>query len=253
MSKLDFFTTVIWLLYRSEPLSFSVERERVHRFGYLSFFFLHFSPNRQIFQRGTDCLSTFINFCHQSSRTRLGHVSQLAPTGLPATINWLMLVPPSHLFSNDNFALSGLLPFLTRHVMLGFLVYTTSFCAMLFYTASFLQSYPLLSVQFLRGPLRRNRILFLLVNIWLEFFGTVPLPSVLSATFQFLVFPPTLNLPISSVSVVVLSIPPIWDHHWSFHFNSVPPLPSAALTTARKSIFRLCSEIELDSQDVSPI
>ncbi|OAD74832.1 hypothetical protein PHYBLDRAFT_144193 [Phycomyces blakesleeanus NRRL 1555(-)] len=84
-------------------------------------------------------------------------------------------------------------------------------------------------------------------GIWLEFFGTIPLPSVLSNTFQFFAFPPTLNPAIPASSVFGLTILAIWDHHWSFHFNSVPFLPSAVLHTARKSISRLCSELELDT------
>ncbi|OAD75660.1 hypothetical protein PHYBLDRAFT_143906 [Phycomyces blakesleeanus NRRL 1555(-)] len=65
--------------------------------------------------------------------------------------------------------------------------------------------------------------------------------------FPILRLPPTLNPAIPASSVFGLTILAIWDHHWSFHFNSVPFLPSAVLHTVRKSISRLCSELELDS------
>ncbi|OAD72124.1 hypothetical protein PHYBLDRAFT_147099 [Phycomyces blakesleeanus NRRL 1555(-)] len=84
-------------------------------------------------------------------------------------------------------------------------------------------------------------------GIWLEFFGTVPLPSVLSSALQSFVFPPMLNPAFPASSVFGLTILTIWDHHWSFYFKSVPFLPSAVLHIARKSISHLCSELELDS------
>ncbi|OAD68947.1 hypothetical protein PHYBLDRAFT_156870 [Phycomyces blakesleeanus NRRL 1555(-)] len=89
------------------------------------------------------------------------------------------------------------------------------------------------------------------LGIWLEFFGTVPPPSALSSAFTSFLFPPTLNPSIPAASVFGLTILAIWDHHWALHFNSAPFLPSLVLATARKSISRICSELELDSADSS--
>ncbi|KAL0080720.1 hypothetical protein F4703DRAFT_1944638 [Phycomyces blakesleeanus] len=89
------------------------------------------------------------------------------------------------------------------------------------------------------------------LGIWLEFFGTVPPPSALSSAFTSFLFPPTLNPSMTAASVFGLTILAIWDHHWALHFNSAPFLPSLVLATARKSISRLCSELELDSADSS--
>ncbi|KAI9020128.1 hypothetical protein CLU79DRAFT_703995, partial [Phycomyces nitens] len=90
------------------------------------------------------------------------------------------------------------------------------------------------------------------IGIWLEFFGCFPSPSTLSTAFHSFVFPLTLDTTIPAASVFGLAVLAIWDHHWAFHFQSVPFQPSSVLRTACKSISRLCSELSLDPQDSSP-
>ncbi|OAD76238.1 hypothetical protein PHYBLDRAFT_143219 [Phycomyces blakesleeanus NRRL 1555(-)] len=88
--------------------------------------------------------------------------------------------------------------------------------------------------------------------IWLEFFGTVPPPSALSSAFTSFPFPPMLDPSIPAASVFGLKILEICDHHWALHFNSAPFLPSLVLSIARKSISRLCPQLELNFADFPP-
>ncbi|OAD77325.1 hypothetical protein PHYBLDRAFT_141211 [Phycomyces blakesleeanus NRRL 1555(-)] len=163
--------------------------------------------------------------------------SPRASTILPAPINCLMLVPSTLLSSHDNFAPSGLLPSLTGLGMSGFAGCTISFRAEHFCVHRDARTFSS------RLPVEICCVDRNLVGILRH------RPSALCPLkrFPILRLPPTLNPAIPASSVFGLTILAIWDHHWSFHFNSVPFLPSAVLYTACKSISRLCSELELDS------
>ncbi|KAI9024355.1 hypothetical protein CLU79DRAFT_684505, partial [Phycomyces nitens] len=64
------------------------------------------------------------------------------------------------------------------------------------------------------------------IGIWLEFFGSFPSPGTLSGAFQSFDFPSPLDTTIPAALVFGLAVLAIWDHHWAFHFQSVPFQPS---------------------------
>ncbi|OAD79565.1 hypothetical protein PHYBLDRAFT_139594 [Phycomyces blakesleeanus NRRL 1555(-)] len=84
------------------------------------------------------------------------------------------------------------------------------------------------------------------IGMWLEFFGTIPTPTALHNAFHFFFFPSSLNSSIPPSTVFGCTLLAIWRHHWTFIFDDSPFVPSAVVGTARKTLTRICQELDLD-------
>ncbi|OAD68211.1 hypothetical protein PHYBLDRAFT_173701 [Phycomyces blakesleeanus NRRL 1555(-)] len=84
------------------------------------------------------------------------------------------------------------------------------------------------------------------IGMWLEFFGTIPTPTALHNAFHFFSFPSSLNSSIPPSTVFGCTLLAIWRHHWTFIFDDSPFVPSAVVGTARKTLTRICQELDLN-------
>ncbi|OAD80080.1 CCHC-type zinc finger transcription factor [Phycomyces blakesleeanus NRRL 1555(-)] len=84
------------------------------------------------------------------------------------------------------------------------------------------------------------------IDMWLEFFGTISIPTALHNAFHFFSFPSSLNSSIPPSTVFGCTLLAIWRHHWTFIFDDSPFVPSAVVGTACKTLTRICPELDLD-------